>query len=87
MLDTLELGAAVVMLNLLQWDAESGGQEAVGILAECWTRLQVELQAGDKRAIAIMAAWSRRRAGVALRGTSGEPSRTELAATGTGRVL
>jgi len=58
MLDTMEPGAAVVMLSLLQWDAESGDQEAAGILAECWARLQVGLEAGDKRAIAVMAAWS-----------------------------
>jgi hypothetical protein len=58
MLDTMEPGAAVVMLSLLQWDAESGDPEAAGILAECWARLQVGLQAGDKRAIAIMTAWS-----------------------------
>ena len=58
MLDTLEPGAAVVMLSLLQWDAESGDQEAAGILAECWARLQAGLEAGDKRAIAVMTAWS-----------------------------
>jgi hypothetical protein len=58
MLDTMEPGAAVVMLSLLQWDAESGDQTASGILAECWARLKAGLEAGDKRAIAIMAAWS-----------------------------
>ena len=58
MLDTMEPGAAVVMLSWLQWDAESGDQEAAGILAECWAGLQVGVQAGDKRAIAIMAAWN-----------------------------
>jgi hypothetical protein len=58
MLDTMEPGAAVVMLSLLQWDAESGDQEAAGILAECWARLQAGLKVGDKRAIAVMAAWS-----------------------------
>jgi hypothetical protein len=57
MLDTMEPGAAVVMLSLLQWDAESGDRTASGILAECWARLQAGLQAGNKRAIAIMTAW------------------------------
>jgi len=58
MLDTMEPGAAVVMLRLLQWDAESGDRTAAGILADCWARLQAGLKAGDKRAIAVMAAWS-----------------------------
>jgi hypothetical protein len=39
MLDTMEPGAAVVMLSLLQWDAESGDRTASGILADCWARL------------------------------------------------
>ena len=34
MLDTMEPGAAVVMLSLLQWDAASGDRTASGILAD-----------------------------------------------------
>ena len=75
MLDTLEPGAAVVMLSLLQWDAESGDQEAAGILAECWARLQAELKAGDKRAIAIMAAWSEAASRRGVEGHGQEPPR------------
>ena len=56
MLDHPGAGAAVVMLKLLQWDAESGDQAAAGILADCWARLQAGLEASDKRAIAVMGA-------------------------------
>ena len=75
MLDTMEPGAAVVMLSLLQWDAESGDQEAAGILAECWARLQAGLKAGDKRAIAIMTAWSEAASRREAEGHGQEPPR------------
>jgi len=75
LLDTMEPGAAVVMLSLLQWDAESGDRTASGILAECWARLQAGLQAGDKRAIAIMAAWSEAASRRGVEGPGQEPPR------------
>ena len=73
MLDTLEPGAAVVMLKLLRWDAESGDQTAAGILADCWARLQAGLEAGDKRAIAVMAAWSEAASRGGVEGHGREP--------------